>query len=54
METFQIYKEVVMVVVEAQVLQGGEVEWAGPILNGAGIFILFIKCNTYGRKLSSQ
>jgi hypothetical protein len=24
------------------------------ILNGAGIFILFIKCNTYGRKLSSQ
>jgi hypothetical protein len=31
METFQIYEEVVMVVVvEAQVLQGGEVEWAGP------------------------
>jgi hypothetical protein len=29
METFQIYEEVV-VVVEAQVLQGGEVEWAGP------------------------
>jgi len=33
METFQIYEEVVVVVVvvvEAQVLQGGEVEWAGP------------------------
>jgi hypothetical protein len=27
LETFQIYEEVV---VEAQVLQGGEVEWAGP------------------------